>query len=574
MKRWQILSDIKNKKSNLSTEKIIDILLKNRGLKTKKEIEYFLHPQIENITLKSVGIDTTEVEKTINKIQKAIINQEQIIIYGDYDVDGLTATAILWETLFFGLKAKVTPYIPHRIDEGYGLSVKGIDNLIEKYPDLKLIITVDNGIVANAAVDYANTKKIDCIITDHHIKGDRLPDAFSIVHTTKLCGAGIAWVLAREIVLQMANEADERSEEARLYVLGGQWQMENDPLLELATLGTIADLVPLKEANRTIVKYGLEKLSHTKRPGLNALYEEAGIDNSSIGAYEVGHVIAPRLNATGRMESAMDSLRLLCTKNLTRAHELASLLGVTNKERQNVMIDAVKHASLSVHDRAELKKLLIVTHDSYPEGVIGLVAGRLVEEFYRPSVVIAKGEKLSKGSVRSISGFNIIEFLRQSSEYFVNIGGHPMAAGFTVETEKIDKMTEALEHLAFEMLNDDLFIRSIRIDCEIPLEFITDKFYEALQLLSPFGMGNPEPVFMSRNLTLKDLRVLGREGKHLRLHVNQDDTEIEAIAFGFGEQVNNFHIGGVIDLAYIIDENKWNGRRKLQLKVKDIKVHN
>jgi len=547
MKRWEILNKLKLKSAQQTVKGIIDILLENRGLNTKKEIESFLNPKLTDITLDAVGIDKTAVKKTVDRINTAINTQEQVIIYGDYDVDGLTASAILWETLF-SLKSNVKPYIPHRLDEGYGLSIKGIDSLLTQYPETKLIITVDNGIVANIAVDYANQKGIQVIITDHHVKSDILPNALHIVHTTNLCGAGIAWILAQELTTII----------------------ENDNLLELAALGTIADLVPLKNANRIIVKYGLEKLTRTKRAGLLALFNESGIMNGSIGSYEVGHIIAPRLNATGRMNTAMDSLRLLCTKDSNRAQQLASLLGATNKERQSVMMEAVKHATLSVHDRSVLKKLLVVTDDSYPEGVIGLVAGRLVEEFYRPSIVISKGKKISKGSVRSINGFNIIEFLRQSSEYFINIGGHPMAAGFTIETNKIEKMTEVLEKFAHEIMKEELFIRTIKIDCEIPLDIIDDEFFSSIQTLSPFGMGNPEPAFLSKNLVVKNIRSLGKDGKHLRLSVSQKSTVIEAIAFGFGEQSKSINTGEIVDLVYTVDENKWNGIRKLQLKVKDI----
>lgn len=552
MKKWDILYKLKTENSNLKTADILEILLKNRGLKTQKEIDAFLHPDIEDVTIESAGIDEKELKKTLVRINTAIKKKEQIIIYGDYDVDGITSSAILWETLYAS-GASVKPYIPHRVDEGYGLSIKGVSNVKLQIPGLKLIITVDNGIVAHEAVEFAKQQGIDVIITDHHTTGEKLPDAYSIVHTTKLCGAGIAYLLAKKF--QMEN---------------GKWKMENDQLLELATLGTIADLVPLTATNRIIVNFGLKQLSKTKRVGLKELFREAGCDNTNIGIYEVGHIIAPRLNATGRMASAMDSLRLICTKDPKRAEELASLLGTTNRERQEVMLDATKHASLSVHAKQELKKLLIVSNEKYSEGVIGLVAGRLVEEFYRPSIVISKGEKLSKGSVRSIKGFNIIEFLRQSSEYFVNVGGHPMAAGFTIETEKIEKMTEALEKFAHETLHNDLFIRTIKIDCEVPLYLITESFYSALQQLGPFGMGNPEPTFLSRNAVIEDMRVLGKEGKHLRLIVSQTNSELTAIAFGMGDRAQDLHIGDSIDLVFTVDENTWNGRTTLQLKVKDI----
>lgn len=554
-KKWQIQNEL-TAKDNPNIDEIIRILLENREIITDEEKEAFLNPRLEDINFDSVGINAENVAKTITRLKKAFVKKEQIIIFGDYDVDGITASAILWETLH-ELGANVTPYIPHRLEEGYGLSIPGINNVKTNFPKVKLIITVDNGIVANEAINHAKKEGIEVIVTDHHTTGNILPNSLAIVHTTKLCGAGVAWLLAKEIKKQFSKS-----------------QNPEDNHLELAALGTIADLVPLTAANRAIVKSGLQGLCKTKRIGLMELFKEARCESNKIGVYEVGHLIAPRLNATGRMHSAMESLRLLCTKNQQRAQELASLLGTTNKERQNVLLDAAKHASLSVQGRQELKKLLVVAHESYPEGVIGLVAGRLVEEFYRPTIVISKGEKISKGSVRSISGFNIIDFLRQSSELFVNIGGHPMAAGFTIETEKINQVTEILEKLAHEAVDESIFTRTLKIDCELPLYSITDKFYSQLQQLSPFGMANPEPTFVSKGLIVEDYKILGKDGKHLKIKVKcqKSNVIIDAIAFGFGDYADSLKIGDEIELVYTVDENTWNGKKSLQLKVKDLKA--
>jgi single-stranded-DNA-specific exonuclease len=601
MKRWDILNKLGTKNLELKTEEIIKVLLSNRGLRTKRQIDKFLYPKLADITLKSVGIENKAVNKAIGRISTAIKNKEQIIIYGDYDVDGITAAAILWETLY-ALKAKVTPYIPHRIEEGYGLSIKGIENILKMSrpkddqplaENTKLIITVDNGIVANEAVEFANKQSIDVIITDHHTLPKIKPKAYAIIHTSKLCGAGIAYLLAKEIKHFYSRHSGERQRHQNQNELdsgralpiksGSLARMtindnENN-LLELAALGTIADLVPLTDANRTIVSFGLKSLRETKRLGLQELYKEAGFDPAQLGVYEVGHIIAPRLNATGRMNTAMDSLRLICTTNHQRAKMLAGLLGATNRKRQDILLETVKHAIDSIKyqivnskNKQQINKILIVTHENYPEGIIGLIAGRLVEEFYRPSIVISKGEKYSKGSVRSISGFNIIEFLRQSSEYFINVGGHPMAAGFTIETRKIEKMTKALEKFAHDTLDNDLLIKTLKVDCEMPLTAITNDLYDAIQALNPFGMGNPEPTFVSRNLTIDNLRVMGKDGKHLRLTVKKANTVFNAVAFGMGDHGQKLHIGDTIDLAYTIDKNTWNGTTSLQLKAKDIKI--
>jgi len=581
MKKWDIQHKAALKITDSDFSELIAIILKNRGI-TKRESEAFLNPQLEDITPDSVGIDKKHLSKTLNRITEAIKQQEKIIVYGDYDVDGITGTAVLWETLH-SMGANVMPYIPHRVDEGYGLSTKGISNIMNMpqpkadqplAENIKLIITVDNGIVANAAVDFANEQGIDVIITDHHVSADghqNLPNAFAVVHTTQLCGAGVAWILAKELKKNVIPDFDRGSIQIDSRFRGND-SPEEDTHLELAALGTIADLVPLTGANRAIVKHGLKKLCSTKRKGLLALFEEAGCEQSTLGVYQVGHIIAPRLNATGRMESAMDSLRLLCTKDERRAYELAASLGRTNKERQQVMFSAAEHASLTLKGRNALKKLLIVADEKYPEGVIGLVAGRLVEEYYRPAIVISKGEKMSKGSVRSVNGFNIIEFLRNSSEYFVNVGGHPMAAGFTIETEKLEAFQKALEDMAESILDDSTLTRSLRIDTVIPFSFITTDLYLALQQLAPFGMGNPEPTFLSEKVEIKDIRLLGKDNKHLKLLLQQEYGPIlEAVAFGMGELYGSYAIGDLVDAVYTVDENTWQGNTKLQLKVKDLR---
>jgi single-stranded-DNA-specific exonuclease len=536
---------------------LINIILQNRNI---TDTDTFLNPKLKDVTPEKVGIDKFQLLKTLKRLKKALDKKEKIIVFGDYDVDGITGTAILWESLH-EIGFNTMPYIPNRIEEGYGLSVKGIENVLEKYPDTKIIITVDNGIVANTAVDFANEKNLEVIITDHHMPSeglDNLPKAFSIVHTTSLCGAGVAYVLSKE-VFDFLDLKEKKTKE--------------DRHLELATLATIADLVPLTGANRAIVKHGLPYLCDTKRHGLLEIYRQAAIESKKIGVYEVGHIIGPRLNAAGRLESAMDSLRLLCTNDLTRAQELAFQLNNTNKERQNLMFDSAAHASTHVRSNGyESKKILFVGSENYKEGVIGLVAGRLVEEYYKPAIVLSIGEEKSKGSVRSISGFNIIEFLRLAEDLFINVGGHPMAAGFTVETKNIKALQEKLEQLSMDKLPDELLVRSLKIDCLLDLSDITQTVYDKIQKLGPFGMGNPEPVFAALGVTIDDIRSIGKDGKHLKMKVSQNNSQrFDAIAFGMAPEWGSLDIGTQIDIAFTVDENEWNGRKSLQLKVRDIK---
>jgi single-stranded-DNA-specific exonuclease len=576
MKKWEIISEEKSTKQNVSSDELVKILLSNRGFKDNKSIENFLHPKLEDVTPDAVAIDPKQLRKALKRIKKAIDVKEQIVVFGDYDVDGITGSAILWETLH-GMGATVIPFIPNRIDEGYGLSTKALENEELKKINPSLIITVDNGIVANEAVDFANRQGIDVIITDHHTASDKLPDAYAIVHTTKLCGAGVAYLLSQELNNIVIPSKDGIQSKKNALITGsrvkpGMTQEQEDFHLELATLGTVADLVPLVGANRAIVKHGLAKLSQTKRFGLRELYKQAGIDNEVFSVYEIGYVIGPRLNAAGRIESAMDSLRLLCTTNLARAQLLAEQLEGTNKERQYVMRKAANHAISKMRDeKGEMRNILIVGHEEYPQGVIGLVAGKLVEEFYRPAIVLSMGEKESKASARSVSGFNIIEFLRSASEYLINVGGHPMAAGFTVETSKLPALKEFLEKEAEKLLTDDTLTRRLKIDCALPLSSVNQELYDNLQQLAPFGMGNPEPVFVSREVTVENIKVIGREGTHLKLILSQAKSpSFDAIAFGMAEVAKEIKRGDKIDIAYTLDENTWNGTTKLQLKVKDI----
>lgn len=556
-KKWTISDHSGSKNQKLGLDDIIAILLKNRGLEGKNEIDEFLHPKLEDVTPATVGIDATELKKSLKRIKQAIKDQEQIVVFGDYDVDGITGSAILWETLH-ELGAKCMPYIPNRVDEGYGLSLKGIENVQSQIENIKLIITVDNGIVAHKAVDFANEKNIDVIITDHHTVGDTKPDAFSIVHTTNLCGAGVAYLLSKEL----------RRDNGQEY-----WE---DIHLELAALGTVADLVPLNKSNRTIVMFGLEKLRTTFRPGLVALFTQSGIRQSEIGVYEIGFIIGPRLNAAGRLASAMDSLRLLCTKDKHRATMLASQLEMTNKERQFLLKEAAEHAVAQFREEpfgsAHGKKILVIGHETYKEGVIGLVAGKLVEAYYRPAIVLSIGETVSKASARSVSGFNIIDFLRSHLDHFINVGGHPMAAGFTVETAKIAQLQEALEATAAELLTEEILTRTLKIDVELPFAILDKALYQKLQQLAPFGMANPEPVFATKDVRVDAIRVLGKEANHLKLKLSQEGKSFEAIAFGMGELAAQLKTGNKIDIAYILDENAWNGTTTLQLKIRDIVI--
>lgn len=550
MKKWKILHEDSKPGEKKSIEQIIQALLHNRGIITRTDIDTFLHPKLEKVTCEAIGISMVDIKKTITRIDQAVQKNETIVVYGDYDVDGICGTAILWETLSLFCE-NVHPYIPHRIEEGYGLSQKGIENIQETIPDVGLIITIDNGIVATVAVDFANQKGIDVIITDHHVKGKKLPNAVSIVHSTDVCGTGVAYLLAQEMIKEKGEKLQKTSKDH----------------LALVAMATVADLVPLNSYNRALLRFGIEELRKTTRPGIVALCREAKIQQSEIDTYQIGHILAPRLNASGRISSAMDSLRLICTKDPNRAQDLALILGEINRKRQQLTLDSANGAKEKISNE-NITNIIFSESRGYEQGVIGLIASKLVEEFYRPTIVISIGDKVSKGSARSISGVNIIELIRSCSEFLLEVGGHPMAAGFSIETKNLDLFKKELQKRA-TAIDPDLFIRNFQIDLELEFDHIVKDFYHALQNLSPFGMGNPPPIFTTKGVTIVNMLPVGREKNHLQIMVEKDGAFFKGMIFRFQEK-NKYRVGDIVDIAYSIELNTWNGNEKIELKIKDI----
>lgn len=559
MQQWKIQGKLKHQKREAREEEVISLLLRNRDISKTQEKNFFNPQNPFDIKLKELDLDKHQVKSAIQKITTVLDKKEMIVVYGDYDADGICGTAIIWEVLN-KFTSRVMPYLPNRTEEGYGLSKKGIDAVIKEY-NPSLIITVDNGVTAKAAVEYANKQGIEVIITDHHVFGSEKPKPLALVHSTKISGTAVAWFLCRELI------AIKKS------VVNTGELLEK---LALGAIGTVSDVLPLLDINRSIVYYGLGEIRKTRRPGLKALLFEAGIESNGIDTYHISYIIGPRINASGRITHALDSLRLLCTKSYSRAKDLAVKLGVTNRKRQKITEETLLHARDYV-SKGYVKgktKLLFASHSSYNQGIIGLVAGKLAEEFYRPAIVIAEGPTLSKASARSISGFNIISAIRQSASLLVDCGGHPMAAGFTIETTKISQFKKEFSVLAEKKLTADLLIKSIKVDCELNLPDITLSLYKKLEKFKPFGLGNPEPHFTTKNLQVLEARLVGKDGKHLKLRLADDqEKEINAIAFGKGEYYSKLNIKSekslMIDIVYTLIKNDWNGER-LELKVKNI----
>ncbi len=539
-KRWVVAQKVSDDLRNQ--------ILSNRNLKSAEEQRKFQHPHFNEFTKTDKLFP--EIEKAVTRIIKAIKNKELIFVYGDYDVDGITGVAILWETINH-LGGTVLPYIPSRRSEGYGLHSEALEQLAEQ--GAKVVISVDCGITATTEAQVAKKLGLDLIITDHHQPQDQLPKPFALIHTTTLAGSGVAFRLAEVLMATYGGEHDQQS-------------IKN---LELATIGTVADMVPLVGDSRIIVKNGLSGLGKTQRLGLQALYEEAGI-GKVVGTYEIGFIISPRLNAMGRLDSAMDSLRLLLTKNKNRASSLAQTLGSTNKERQQKTIEVIDHARETIKKDYLGSKFLVVDSYLYPEGVVGLASSRLVEEFYRPTAVIGKGEKLFKGSARSIANFNITEAIHKQEKLLVSHGGHPMAAGFSIEESNIREFRSNLEQLAEESLSEKDLIPILKIDTEISLSQINEELANLLKEFEPFGMGNPEPLFLTKNLEVVSVRTVGKENNHIKLALKDKDQRIlDAVGFGLSSIMPNE--GEMVDIVYNTRENFWNSRKRLEARIKDLR---
>ena len=557
-KKWEVTHKQNAYISKLKTEDIIDILLKNRGIKTKKQKDEFFNPTTpDKISAKSLGLSKREITKAINRVKEAKEKKEQIIIFGDYDADGVCATVILTESLeSHGLN--VLPYIPDRFGEGYGLKEKSVKKLKKEYPDLGLIITVDNGIVADGAIASANKLGVDVIITDHHQKGKKIPNAYAIIHTTKIGGAGVAWILAREISSKLQATS---------------YKLQNS--LELAAIGTIADQLPLIGTNRALAKHGLEKFNKTIRPGLLALFKVAKIQPRAIKTYDINFVIAPRINAMGRLAHAMDSFGLLYTKDKNEATDLAIKLSKTNYKRQKIVKNVVAHAKKAAERMAaapEGQGMMVIYHESYHEGVIGLAASKLVDTFYRPAIVFSKGKKYSKASARSIPGFDIIHVIRKFNDMLIDGGGHPMAAGFTIETKNLLKFSQKLDEISRPLLTKQILQKKQKIDLMLNFSQINPELAKEILNFEPFGIGNFAPVFATFEATVLNAKTVGMEGRHLKMTLEENGKVFDAIAFGLGDFFLKLTPGALVDVVYNLEENVWNGRTSLQLKVKDIKL--
>lgn len=562
--RWVHLDDIdkeiiENYAKQLNVPTVISKILLNRGIDTFEKAKLFFRGKMENLYDPFL---LTDMAKAVDRIIKAIKQNERILIYGDYDVDGITAVSMLY-LLLKQLGANVCFYIPHRVQEGYGISTSGIDEAAKLQIDL--IISVDCGVTAIKEVEYARTLNMDVIISDHHEPAINLPDAYAILNPKcedanypfqELAGVGVAYKLAQALIAALNLDGSIIED-----------------FVDLVAIGSAADIVPLIDENRIFVKEGLKKLNETSRPGLKALLQLAGLLNKPIGSGQIVFIIAPRINAVGRMGNAERAIELFTTQDYDRALEIANIFEVENRQRKNIDEETFRMAQQIVEENYDLSNSygLVLDQDGWHPGVIGIVASRVVEKYYRPTIMISTEDNMGKGSARSISGFDIYVALKHCEDLLVGYGGHKYAAGLTIEKDKIEEFRERFNQIAFQQLNEDLLSPKLRIESEIRLSDINDRLYKFLKLLAPFGPQNMRPVFLSQKLQVVGTPMIVGNN-HLKFKVRQDGIVLDAIGFNLGNLIYRIEPGASnLDMAYVIEENTYLGRTSLQLRVKDLR---
>lgn len=543
--------------ASTSSSDLLNLLLKNRQVKLA-DVNSFTHPPSpRQIDSKEFAINQNNLDKAKDRINTAIKNKENILIYGDYDVDGITSTAILWNVLN-QKGAKVLPFVPDRHLDGYGVKAKSFFKFESKKKiKFDLLITVDNGIVAKKELDRIIKKGTDVIVVDHHVAGDKLPSSIIKIHSTKVAGAALSWLLAKEI----SKDAD----------------------LGLAALGTVTDCLPLIGINRSLVYHGLRSLRSKPSPGIEKLIQISSANQELLSSTDLGFVLGPRINAVGRLSDPTDALRLLCSSSLNQASKFAKILDQHNRQRQSLQQKSIRLAKEQVDPKSS-DKLLFIADKSFHPGIIGLVAGRLTEQHYLPSIIIAIDGPIAKGSCRSIKELDIVQSLRQLSDLFVDLGGHPGAAGFTIETKNIPQFKKKITKIINKELAKKELKPSTFIDAQMKLSAVTVENCKLIEKLQPYGMGNPEPLFLIKDVRVTDKRLLGSKKEHLKLKVDDPQTPIkenvitrfnnsftiDIIAFRQGDSAKDLKVGDLITITARLNLNVWNGFTTPQLIVKEI----
>jgi single-stranded-DNA-specific exonuclease len=565
-KRWEISPPNPTLQETFSRELEISPItaqvLANRGINQIDQAYQFLHPSLSHLHSPFLMKD---MDKAVDRVIQALLQREQILIYGDYDVDGITSTAILilfLKTLQFPCRY----YIPHRIKEGYGLHCDTIMKFAQQ--GVKLIITVDCGINDMEAVKKAQEMGVDVIITDHHEVPDEIPPANAVLNPKQedcsfpfksLAGVGVAF----NLIIALRAKLRER----------GEWGDGEAPnlkrYLDLVAMGTVADLVPLQEENRIFVRFGLEELTTGSRLSTRVLKEVCGLKDGVITSGNIGFQLAPRINAAGRLGEAQKAVELLLSQELKKAEEIARELNQENSRRQRLEEDTLTEIMdwIEGDERLLQRSSLVFSSQSWHPGIIGIVASRLVEHYYRPTILISLDEDRGKGSGRSIEGFDLYEGIKRCSPMLLSFGGHRFAVGLSIEREKIEVFKTQFEELVLQDCKPDDFIPRIQIDSELALPIIERKLIEELSLLAPFGLSNPKPIFCSRELRVMDSKIVGENNLKLKV---EEDVICDAIGFRMG------HLHPLeskrVRIAFVPQINEWQGVKNIQLELRDILV--
>jgi len=541
--------------SALNISRITAQLLVNRGISDAAEAKSFMSSSFsachDPFLLK-------DMHKAVERIKKSIADKEPILVYGDYDVDGITSVTILYSALK-NMGAIADTYIPNRLEEGYGLNLTAIKKAHKN--GFGLIVTVDCGITSFKEVEYAKSMGIDVIITDHHeILESRVPAACAVINALQadckypfkhLAGVGIAYKLVKALY----DTTDLFAED----------------FLDLVSLGTVADIAPLIGENRVMAKCGLDEMNKRDRIGLSALMDVGGLSDKEIISGHIGFILGPRINAMGRIGSAQISLDLLLSSDKEEAKRLAKVLDTENRSRQKIEARILEEALDKVEREVNFKhhKVIVLASENWHPGVIGIVASRIADRFYRPAIMISLDGKFGKGSGRSIESFHLFEYLLRSKDTLMGFGGHESACGVTVDKDRIDEFRDRINEEASKDVDEEIFSPKLDIDMDVPLDSLSENVIGELEDLAPFGPDNPKPVLASTRLTVKDgPRQIGKNG--FKMWVTDNNITCEAVSFGRGN-LEAPKLGSEVSLAYTPSINDWQGVRSIQLELKDIR---
>ena len=556
-KKWELFEaeeqDIENFMNKYKINKLLATILFNKGITEEEKIRKFLEPTRNDFYNPFLMPD---MEKAVERIIKAIENKEKTIIYGDYDVDGITSITVL-KNFLEERGLIVDSYIPNRLEEGYGLNKEAIKEISDK--KYTLMITVDCGISGKEEIDYANNLGIETIVTDHHEVGEELPKAIAVVDAKRkdnkypfreLAGVGVVFKLIQAIGIKLELE-------------------EKDYLkyLDIVCIGTISDIVPLIDENRVIAKLGLKLVERTKNLGLKSILKVSGykkIDSSTIS-----FGVAPRINACGRMGDADKALELLLSKNVSQIDILTKQLNKYNAERQEIERKIFEEALGQIEkEKLDERRTLVVSGKNWHHGVIGIVSSKITEIYFKPSILLCCEDEIAKGSGRSIPGFDLYKTLQKCDSNIEKFGGHSMAIGITIKNDKIEKFSEQFEEFAkLKHIEDILPI--IHIDAKIDLDKVNKEMVESLKQLEPFGEANNRPIFLFKNLKIDSIRTLS-EGKHLKITLKNNNTIIDGIGFNLGELAEDYRIGDKVDVVGALEINSYGGLDSLQINIKDL----